>query len=143
MKYWGGFPRNAHDQGLPNQPPLRHTHVMFHRLLLLALLCTTPAWLPAEETLTIEAIMVEGHKGKDTLLKRVIAGTATDEEKARLVTLYEALAELTPAKGETDSWSEKTALLLSAAQAIQSGDAAAVAQLRTASNCKACHSLHK
>ena len=74
---------------------------------------------------------------KGGLLKKVASGDASDEEKAKLTAMLEALAKNTPKKGSEESWKKLTGALVKAAKA---GDGKA---LMTASNCKACHTPHK
>ena len=93
-----------------------------------------------KDKVTIKVVMKKAHtakKGEDSLLKKVIAGTASDTEKKELVELYTALSKNEPPAGDADSWKTKTTALIAAAK---SGDAAA---LKKASDCAACHSEHK
>ena len=85
--------------------------------------------------------MQDGHKSK--LLDKVTGGKASDEEKKKLVELYKAMAAEEAPKGDQADWKKKVGDLLSAAEGVASGDKAAVAKLKAASDCKACHSLHK
>lgn len=90
---------------------------------------------------TIKDAMKEHGKGK--IKDKVIAGTATKEEKDKLVALYEAMAKAEPPKGTKESWKEKTDALVAAAKAAQKGEEGAAKKLTAASNCGACHSAHK
>ena len=85
----------------------------------------------------VETIMKKGMKGDSSIVKKIINGSASDEEKALFVEYCESLKHFEPEVGSAESWKEKTASLLKAAK---SGDAEA---LKKASNCKACHSKHK
>lgn len=85
----------------------------------------------------IETIMKKGMKGDDSIVKKIISGSASDEEKALFVEYCESLSAYKPDKGSAESWKEKTASLIKAAK---SGDAAAI---KKASNCKSCHTAHK
>jgi hypothetical protein len=87
-----------------------------------------------------EEIMKKGFKGSKespALLKKVTGGSATAEEKAKLAEYIKKLATLKPEKGDAASWKEKTDALV---KAIEKDD---VAALKEASNCKACHNVHK
>ena len=84
---------------------------------------------------TISEVMKTAMKGK--LCEKVAKGNATDEEKAKLVELFTALAANKPPKGEAASWKEKTGALLTAAK---NGDNKALA---AAAKCGACHDVHK
>ncbi len=101
-----------------------------------------PTVKPASE-MTISEIMIETNKKPARLLKKVATGGANDAEKQRLVDLYKAMQNLQPPRGEADSWSQKTGLLVAAAEAAKANNAEAKQMLTKAANCKACHDLHK
>lgn len=88
---------------------------------------------------TIKEVMKEAHRGG--LKDKVVAGTASDEEKKHLVELYESLAAGKPPKGEEASWKEKTTALIDAAKEAQAGKG--TDNLKAAADCKGCHSVHK
>jgi hypothetical protein len=92
---------------------------------------------------TIKEVMAKAHKPPANLLRKVAQGKANDAEKTELLALYKSLAENTPPKGEQESWTERTGLLVAAAQAAVDGDAEAGNLLTKASNCTACHDSHK
>jgi len=91
--------------------------------------------------LTISKIMQVAHKGP--LLKNVLAGKASKPDIAKLVKYYEVMAKSKCPKGNANSWKSLTGKLLAAARKVQSGKKAGIAELKAASNCKACHSKHK
>lgn len=80
---------------------------------------------------------------KGPLIKKVLSGDASDEEKEKLVEMLVALGKNEPPKGEADSWKELTTALTKAGKAIVEGDKEGAAMLKKAANCKACHSKHK
>lgn len=90
---------------------------------------------------TIKDAMKEHGKGK--IKDKAIAGTATKEEKDKLVELYEAMSKAEPPKGTKESWKEKTDALVAAAKAVQKGEEGAGKKLDAATKCGACHSVHK
>lgn len=92
---------------------------------------------------TIKGIMQDAHKKPKELLKKVAKGEATDAEKAELVKLYQALADLSPPRGEMASWEEKTKALTAAARAAAEGKPDASQELERVANCAACHKAHK
>lgn len=94
-----------------------------------------------DEEVTIKVVMEEAHKSG--LQKKVANGQASDEEKAKLLVLYQALAGNQPPQGDADSWQTRTAALVAAAQAAVNGDADAGAKLQAAADCKGCHDIHK
>jgi hypothetical protein len=110
-----------------------------------SILCS-PRGLPAWDAKgasqhTIKDVMVTAYKEK--LAKRVIQGEATTDEKERLLTLYQALAEAKPPRGSRASWQKKTDALVQAAQAAIQGQADAPMLLKKTMECGACHTRHK
>jgi hypothetical protein len=94
----------------------------------------------SEQHEIFEGIMKKGFKStkeKPALLKKVIDGSATAEEKTKLAEFIKKLATLKPPEGDADSWKEKTQALNGA---MEKNDLKA---LKTAANCKACHKVHK
>jgi hypothetical protein len=66
-----------------------------------------------------------------------VKGEATEDEKKRLLELYEALAANSPPTGGAESWKEKAEALVAA---LKSDDGKA---LEKAVNCGSCHKAHK
>lgn len=95
----------------------------------------------AAEPATIKQVMKAAMKGG--LCKKAIAGQATDAEKAQLLQLLGDMAKQTPPAGDAAGWKAKNEALLAAAQEVVDGKEGASAQLKKASNCKACHDVHK
>jgi hypothetical protein len=94
----------------------------------------------------IKEVMKTYHKapkGTDPVCKKALDGKASPEELKKLVASYKVLTTAKPPKGEAGSWKEKTTKLLSAAQALEKGEADAANKYKEAVNCKACHSVHK
>jgi hypothetical protein len=85
--------------------------------------------------------MKQAHGAK--LLNKVVEGSATKEEKDQLLDLYISMLENEPTKGEMRDWVRQSGLLVLAAARVAVGCEGAVEQLKTASNCKACHDAHK
>lgn len=96
---------------------------------------------PPKKKLTIKQIMKEAHK--DGLIKKVATGKSTEKETKRLHKLYTEMAKLPAPKGDKKSWDEKNKALVTAAKAAVDKDAGFKAKLKTASNCSACHKIHK
>ncbi len=96
---------------------------------------------PAKPKYTIKDVMKASMKGP--LMKKVIEGEATDEEKKTFHEMMVALSQNKPKKGEQESWDEKTKALVEASQAAVDGKAGAAGMLKKASDCKACHTPHK
>lgn len=103
-----------------------------------------PAAKPGEAPkYTIEEVMKKGYKGENSLVKRIINGKVTKDEAQLLLELNVALAANTPDKGDAGDWKQRTGALVRASEAINKGDRAGLAALRTASDCKGCHRTHK
>lgn len=86
-------------------------------------------------------VMAEALKGP--LAKKVAAGDASAEEKKLLLEMFMAMTKNEPAKGDAESWKKKTTALVAAAKAAVAGDENAPNLLKEATNCKACHDVHK
>lgn len=105
---------------------------------------TPPPATPATpDKLTIKQIMEKAHKGNDTILTRALAKKAKPEEVKELLGLYQAMAMLKPGKGDEASWKAKSAALIAATELLVKNDDKGLAGLKAASDCKACHSVHK
>jgi cytochrome c556 len=83
------------------------------------------------------------HKGKESFLSKVTGGKGTEEDHKKLLSFYEVLATLKPPQGEEKSWKEKTDALIAAAKEVVEKKEGALDKLKKASDCKACHSVHK
>jgi hypothetical protein len=90
---------------------------------------------------TVKEIMVLAHKSG--LMKKAILGNATAAEKRELTELYVDLQKNGVKKGSAESWKEKTAALVRAAQDVEAGKAGAGLALRKAVDCDTCHKAHK
>lgn len=82
-------------------------------------------------------------KGTDPVGKRAAGGQATKEELAGMVKAYSAMATVKPPRGEDASWKEKVSALIAATKDLHAGKPGAVDAYKNASNCKACHNVHK
>lgn len=99
---------------------------------------------------TIKEVMGAIHKaptnspaGTQAIVKRGQAGKATKEDIDKMVEYYSALPANKPPAGDAADWKTKTEALISAAISLQKAETNAVAKYTDATNCKACHSLHK
>ncbi len=90
---------------------------------------------------TIKEVMKVGHK--DGLLKKILDGAGTDEDKQLLLDLYISLVESKPEKGDEDSWYELAGAAAMASAKVVVGREGAIESLKVATNCKACHDVHK
>lgn len=99
----------------------------------------TAAQEKGDTKISIKEVMKVCMKGG--LCKKVASGTATEEEKKKLVEMFEALAKAEPPKGDKKSWEEKTTALVKGAKDAQAGKGGE--SLGKAANCAACHKEHK
>jgi hypothetical protein len=90
---------------------------------------------------TTKEIMTLAHK--QGLFKKIAAGNGTDEDKKQLAELYAELVKNTPEKGTPESWKEKSEAIAFAAKDVAAGKPDALATLKKANNCGACHKAHK
>jgi hypothetical protein len=92
---------------------------------------------------TIEEIMEKAHKGKPSLLKKVVEGKASKDEKSQLLEYYQELSKNKPEKGDAGDWKKRTGSLVKVAKDVVAGKEGATKVLGKTANCKACHELHK
>jgi hypothetical protein len=90
---------------------------------------------------TIKEVMKEHGKGKTK--DKIIDGSASADEKKKMVEMYTELAKNKPPKGEADNWKKLTDALVKATKDVESGKDGAVDEYKKATNCKACHENHK
>jgi len=86
---------------------------------------------------------LKAKKTDETLLEKVVAGSATKEEKQKLAELYVSLSQNKPPKGEAEDWKAVTAKIVVQAQAAAKGEEGAPKLLKEATNCGGCHSKFK
>jgi hypothetical protein len=124
---------------------------VFVAVLLFALVSFTGAEVrkangKAEDN-TIVEIMLKAHQpgrtARRALDQRVIDGRSSDEEKKKLLALYEALARSKPSKGSEKDWKKRTEALVQAARAVVKREEGAAKKLSKALDCKACHERHR
>ena len=106
---------------------------------------TTSVLVNAEESdgkkYSTKEVMKVAFKGG--LLKKVSSGNASAEEAKNLHAMLVSLSKNQPKKGDADSWKKLTSALVQASTAVKEGTEGAGAMLQKASNCKACHNIHK
>ncbi|TVP99965.1 MAG: hypothetical protein EA381_08430 [Planctomycetaceae bacterium] len=102
---------------------------------------TSVAQEPDAAKPTIKDVMKSGHK--DGLLKKILDGDATQQEKQELLDLYITMFELKPEKGDIESWQRLAGGAALAAAKVVVGRPDGLETLKVATNCKACHDPHK
>ena len=90
---------------------------------------------------TTKEVMKKAHK--EGLLKKVLGNQASEQQKLQLLDLYLSLLENEPPQGSEESWVMKSGTAIVAAAKVAVGRDGAVADLKSATNCKACHEVHK
>lgn len=119
---------------------MRRTWVSLFALLAIA--GTTLGFVAEDAKYTTKEVMNKAQKGG--LMKKVLEGKATAEEKAKLVEYYESLPQHEPNKGDAAAYKKLTENMVTAAKAAQKGEAGWKQKLqKAAANCKACHDLYK
>ena len=94
-------------------------------------------------SLKIKDVMGKYVKGKESPLAKAIGGSASEAELKELHAAFVALAANKAPKGDAEAWKKKTEALVAASAALVEKKEGAVAALKAASNCKACHDDHK
>lgn len=114
-------------------------------MLSVTTICAMAALAADEEKpkYTIKEVMKQGHAGKMSLVKKVVANEAGADEKQMLLEMYKAMAAQDPPRGEAANWKTKTDALVAATQGVIDNKDGAAKALETASNCAACHGAHK
>jgi hypothetical protein len=90
---------------------------------------------------TIKEVMKLAHK--DGLLKKVLDGQGSAEDKQMLLDLYISMVESKPEKGDMASWHNLAGMSALAAAKVVVGREDGMESLKAATNCKACHDVHK
>ncbi|MCY3008299.1 MAG: hypothetical protein NTY42_00520 [Planctomycetota bacterium] len=96
---------------------------------------------PAPAPKTIKEVMKIAHK--DGLMKKIVAGSATDEEKKQLLDLYIDMLEGEPKKGDKTEWKLAASATVVSAGKVVLGKEGAIDELKKTTDCMACHSKFK
>jgi mono/diheme cytochrome c family protein len=94
----------------------------------------------------IKEVMRGAHvapEGGKSLLARVAAGGASDDEKRQLLDFYISLVENEPPRGEASEFRKKAGAAALVAAKVIVGREGAAGELTRAVNCAACHRDHK
>jgi hypothetical protein len=101
----------------------------------------------AEPKHAIKDVMKQAHTpgeaGGKSLLQRVTAGDASNDDKVQLLDLYVSLVENDPPRGDADEFMKKAGAAALAAAKVVVGREGAPEALKAAVNCAACHRDHK
>jgi hypothetical protein len=91
----------------------------------------------------ISDAMKKFHKGETSTTKHVGEGSASSSDVSALLRAYQDMAKTRPPKGTPASWKQKTDEVISALNAIKSGNKSGTSAFKRAINCKACHDVHR
>ena len=97
----------------------------------------------AQPAISIADVMVDYHKGKESLAVQARDGKAQKEDLEKMLKAYQAILDLTPPKGDVDPWKLKINALIDSTQGLVDGKDGAADAYKTAVNCKACHTDHR
>jgi hypothetical protein len=112
------------------------------RAMIVGLLAAGGVAVAAQELKSIKDVMA-AHKGKESMHAKIASGKGSDEDHKKLLTMYEFMATQKPPMGDEASWKAKTTEAVAAAKDVVEKKAGALDRLKKASDCKACHSVHK
>ena len=96
---------------------------------------------PAKDDATISDVMNDVMKGG--LLRKAMSGSASDEEKMKVLDMFISLAESDAPQGDADEWRAMTQKVLTDYAKVLVGREDAGKALRASTNCKACHDKFK
>lgn len=93
---------------------------------------------------TTKEVMKLAH-GKEKLLNKVVEGKASDEEKKKLLELYEEMGKNKPkpGKGDAETWKKLNDAIITAAKDVVEGKEGSADALKKATKCGDCHSAFK
>ena len=95
------------------------------------------------EKKTIKEVMKAGMAGNTSLLKKVLSGDASAEEKMKLLDLYIDLVENDAPKGDETEWKMMAGMSMLTAAKVVAGREGAIDELKKATDCKSCHDKFK
>jgi hypothetical protein len=102
-----------------------------------------PAAAPAAGTFASVKDVMALHKGKESFLANILAGKGSDDDHKKLVSAYEVMSAQKPPTGDEAHWKTLNTALLAAAKEVQGKKEGAIEKLKAATNCKACHEMHR
>ncbi len=92
---------------------------------------------------TIKEVMKQTNGKPAKLLNKVLDGKGTDDDKKKILELYEEMAKHKAPKGDADHWKKLNDAIVAAAQDVVDGKEGGLAALKKAANCGDCHMAHK
>ncbi len=82
-------------------------------------------------------------KKHDDLQKKVKKGTASDDDKKKLLELYTAMSKNKAPAGDAENWKKLNDALVKSTQDVVDNKDGAKVEFEKAVNCKTCHDAHK
>ena len=94
---------------------------------------------------TTKEVMKLAHGAKEKLLHKVTEGKASDEEKKKLLELYEEMGKNKPkpGKGDAETWKKMNDAIITAAKGVVEGKEGSAEALKKATKCGDCHQVFK
>jgi hypothetical protein len=128
---------------------MKSTYLLITSVLVTGGIGTLTAADPAPETpptpgqVIIKKAMKDHFKGDTSNLKKAIKGELDKDTLTKLIEASKTLPAAAPIQGDAASWKTKTEALVAALESLGKGEADAAEKVKKASNCKACHDVHK
>ena len=97
----------------------------------------------SDDAISISDVMLEFHKGEESIAAQAREGKASEEDLTRMLKAYQAMMFLTPPKGSVDAWKVKTGYLIEGTTGLLEDGSTAFGPYKKAINCKACHTEHR
>ncbi len=94
---------------------------------------------------TIEKVMKDGLKGKESPMAKLLEGNLDAEGTKSLAELVQTMKDTKAPVGEQEAYEKKVNELIAALDEVAAGKTGAepIARLKEAQNCKGCHNDHK
>lgn len=92
---------------------------------------------------TPKEVMKGAFAGETSLVKKVLSGEASDDDKKLFLDYLVDLVENDAPKGDNIEWKVQSGTALIAAAKVVTGREGSLEELKAATNCKACHDKFK
>jgi hypothetical protein len=112
-------------------------------LALLALLSLGAVQQGKKPPAPIKDMMERTHKGADNIASEVRNGRGTVDDQKKLLAEYKAIGAIKPPRGDEKSWKARTGAVIQALTELVEKKPGAVDRLHAATECRACHEVHR
>jgi hypothetical protein len=92
---------------------------------------------------SVKEVMKGAFAGETSLVKKVLSGEASDEDKKLFLDYLVDMVENDAPKGDGIEWKVQSGTALLAAAKVVTGREGSLDELKAATNCKACHDKFK